>query len=573
MAKGYIKMLALAVVAVITAGMIQACGPAAEPGPAATPAPGSGTATPTAAAQLTPEPPTHVQPAGTLRASISSISSSLPLTHFQGSAAQRIYLGGTIFEWFIYTDLDGALIPGLATDWHTEDAQNWDLTIRPGVTFPNGREMTVEDVAFSVNAQLEHGEGSAGTHFRRVLQGATVLDENTVRITAHEPNWLLYFDLAKASFRNLWTVPQDYFTEVGYEGFIENPMGTGPYEFVERTPGSRVTVQVRPDVLEQGHWRLEPIYWERIQAHNVSEDSTRLALLKTDSLDIAEIPAALLDQAEGFQVARSEGVTAGAIGLCCVSDRDESPFNDVRVRKALNLAVDMDSIARNIFKGEIVRQAVFNYTENVWGFDPSLEPYPYDPEEAKRLAQEANFPPPGYRLVFHLRTDAVGIPDIVAAGEAIGGYWERHLGVDVEFRPMEHIRLSPMTLLQEPGTTQMQAPGIWNNAWTPRSSVVADPGQAFNAAMGCKDIFGGTHSMRVTCSEVDEWMLEYFRTPDPADRDEISRQIQRWLYDNYIHVPIGAANQLFVIGPKVATYTPPPGFPYAENLELTIPNR
>ncbi|MBI2871799.1 MAG: ABC transporter substrate-binding protein [Chloroflexi bacterium] len=551
--------------------------PAATATPTPTPVPGA-TPTPTIRVVLvatpTPTPtapPVAVKPSGTLKYAMDAVSSAFPLEHLQGSAAQRIYLGGTIFEYLIGTDFTGQMVPQLATKWETKDGKTWDFTIRKGVKFTNGREMDVNDIKGSFDVQLQYGKGSQGAQFKRVIDHAEVLDPDTVRVVTKEPNFLFYFDLSQASYRNFWIVPMDYFNQVGADKFAQQPKGSGPYEFVEKVAGDHVTMRVRDDVVKSGHWRLKPVYWEELQAYKVQEESTRIAMLKTGKLDLIDIAVALKDQVAGIPLVRNEAVTAGAIGLCCIGEAP-SIFNDIKVRKALNLAVDVDTIAKTIFKGELARQAVFNYTKDVWGFDPSLKPYAYDVAEAQRIAKEAGFPPPGYKMTMYLRTDAIGIPDIVAAGEAVGTYWKRNLGLDVSFQPIESARLSPMSTLKTP-PDQMVASGLWNNAWTPRSSVVADPGQAFNATMGCKAIFGGEHPSRTTCTEVDDWMLEYFKTPDPKARDALSLKIQKWHYDSYIPVPLGAANQIFAMGPKVKLYRVHPGFPYADYIEYTEPNR
>ncbi|MBI2871800.1 MAG: ABC transporter substrate-binding protein [Chloroflexi bacterium] len=576
---------------------VQACAgaePTATPTPTATPrpaatatptptlAPGVPTPTPTIRVVLvatpTPTPtapPVAVKPSGTVKFAFDAVSSAFPLEHFQGSAAQRIYMGGTVFEYLLDTDLEGKIVPGLATKWETKDASYWDLTIRKGVKFANGREMDVNDIKGSFDTLLKYGKGSLAARFKRMVDHAEVLNDSTVRVVLKDPNFLFYSDISRATFSNFWIVPMDYFNQVGIDKFGEQPRGSGPYQFVEKVAGDHVTLRVRDDVVRDGHWRVKPVYWQEIQFYKVQEESTRIAMLKTAKLDLVDIAVALKDQVAGLPLVRNEGVTAGAIGMCCIGDKSQIPvfkdrpgeplFNDIRVRKALNLAVDVDTIAKTIFKGEIVRQSVFNFTKDVWGFDPSLKPYPYDVEQAKQLAKEAGFPPPGYKMTMYLRTDAIGIPDIVAAGEAVGTYWKRNLGVDVQFQPIENARLTPMN--------ELSAGDLWNNTWTPRSSVIADPGQAYQATMGCKVIFSSTHSSRTTCSEVDDWMLQYFQSPDPAVRDDLSRKVQKWHSDNWVPVPLGAANQIFALGPKVKKYYIHPGFPYADYNELTEPNR
>ncbi|MBI2871802.1 MAG: ABC transporter substrate-binding protein [Chloroflexi bacterium] len=552
--------------------------PAATATPTPTPAPGTPTPTPTIRVVLvatpTPTPtapPVAVKPSGTLKYAMDAISSALPLEHFNGDAAVRIYMGGTVFEWLIGTDFQGQLVPELATKWETKDGKSWDFTIRKGVTFPNGREMDVNDIKGSMDAELKYGKGSAGAHFKRIIDHVEVLSPDTVRIVMKDPNYLFYDTMSKASYRNYWTMPMDYFNQVGVDKFNTQPMGTGPYQFAEKVAGDHVTFRVRDDVAKSGHWRVKPVYWEEIQAYKVQEESTRIAMLKTGRLDLIDIAVALKDQVTGWPLMRNEGVTGAAIAMCCIGTAP-SVFNDIKVRKALNLAVDMDTIAKTIFKGEIVRQAVFNYTKDVRGFDPSLKPYPYDPTEAQRLAKEAGFPPPGYKMTMYLRTDAIGIPDITAAGEAVGTYWKRNLGVDVQFQPIEQVRLSPMVTLKTP-PDQMTAPGMWNNTWTARCSPVANPGEVFNSCMGGKERFSTSHTSHIRADEVDDWMWAYYQSPDPKARDELSIKIQKWFYDAWIPVPLGAANQIFALGPKVKTYHIHPGFPYADYIEYTEPNR
>ncbi|MBI2872466.1 MAG: ABC transporter substrate-binding protein [Chloroflexi bacterium] len=552
--------------------------PAATATPTPTPVPGAATPTPTIRVVLvatpTPTPtapPVAVKPSGTLKYAMDAISSAFPVDQIEGTASSRIYMGGLVYEWLIGTDLQGQMVPELATKWETKDGKTWDFTVRKGVTFSNGKEMTANDVKASMEIIIKNGKTSAPKNLVRQVDRVEVPNPDTVRIVTKDPNYLFYFDMSKASYRNYWTTSADYFNQVGADKLRAEPMGTGPYVLTEKVSGDHVTFRVRDDVVKSGHWRVKPVYWEQIQAYKVQEESTRIAMLKTGRLDLIDIALALKDQVAGLPLARNEGVTGGAIGMCCIGEAP-SIFNDIKVRKALNLAADMDTIAKTIFKGEIARQAVFNFTKEVWGFDPTLKPYTYDPTEAQRLAKEAGFPPPGYKMTMYLRTDAIGIPDIVAAGEAVGTYWKRNLGVDVSFQLIEQVRLDRLTELQTP-PDKMTVEGLWNNTWTPRSSVVADPGQAYIATMGCKQIFNAGHSSRATCSEVDQWMLQYFQSPDPKARDDFSSKIQKWHYENYIPVPLGAANQIFAMGPKVKMYHVHPGFPYADYIELVEPNR
>ncbi|MBI2873123.1 MAG: hypothetical protein HYY00_08065 [Chloroflexi bacterium] len=274
--------------------------PAATATPTPTLVPGAATPTPTIRVVLvatpTPTPtapPVAVKPSGTLKYAMDAIPSTFTVDQIEGTAAARIYMGGLLYEFLIGTDLQGQLVPELATKWETTDGKTWDFTIRKGVTFSNGKEMTANDVKASMDIILKYGKTSAPKNLVRQVDRVEVPNADTVRIVTKEPNFLFYFDMAKASYRNYWVTSADYFNQVGEAKLRSEPMGTGPYVLTEKVSGDHVTFRVRDDVVKSGHWRVKPVYWEQVQAYKVQEESTRIAMLKTGRLDLIDIALAL----------------------------------------------------------------------------------------------------------------------------------------------------------------------------------------------------------------------------------------------------------------------------------------
>jgi peptide/nickel transport system substrate-binding protein len=179
-------------------------------------------------------------------------------------------------------------------------------------------------------------------------------------------------------------VPKAYMEKVGVDGFKKAPIGSGPFQYERGSLDSQIVLK-RFD----GYWG-GPAKLAQVVFRMMPEPSTRVAALLSGEVQIIQaVPpdlVARLQSAPNVSVKMAEGTRAYQIEL----NNKVAPFNDVRVRQALNLAVDWDSILKNIYQGDGQRLATA-FLPSGFGYDASLKPYPYDPARAKELLQQAGY--------------------------------------------------------------------------------------------------------------------------------------------------------------------------------------
>lgn len=274
----------------------------------------------------------------------------------------------------------GELVAHLATGAEQIDDLTLQVRIREGVSFSNGEPVDAQAVKFSI-------ETLAAEPVQVVALGAVshvdIIDDHTVNIVTTEPYPLLALSLAL----NGHVVPPAYYQEVGPDGFAAHPIGTGPFKFEDRVPGQSITL-VRNDEYWAG-----PVSFERLEFRPIPEDSSRIAALLAGEIDIAtNIPAsqyARLESAAGVDVASVLGFSAKLVLLDALPD---SPIADPRVRQAINLAVDKEALLDVLYDGHGQISTCQLGTPAFFGYNPDLEPYPYDPDRARQLLAEAGYP-------------------------------------------------------------------------------------------------------------------------------------------------------------------------------------
>jgi peptide/nickel transport system substrate-binding protein len=306
-------------------------------------------------------------------------------------------------ETVIRNMFDGLVTRDTRSGVHMEIAEemNWldDLTLeiklRQGVTFHDGTEMTVDDVVYTferviMENMIEYPEPHTSPRKGLIapLESIEKVDDNTVMMhfsTAWPP--------ASQMIVHQQIIPQGYLEEVGTEGFINNPIGTGPFKFVSAQPGLVEVVLERyddyyggaPDVGEVG-----PACVSTVIFRTIPEASTRVAALLAGEVDIIQaVPPELVDtlaQTPGIQVKTAPSTQPKWMEM----NVNKAPFDDVRVRQAMNYAVDKQLIIDEIYGGRAVALpgalSPFNNFVN-----ESLEPYPYDPDKALALLAEAGW--------------------------------------------------------------------------------------------------------------------------------------------------------------------------------------
>lgn len=284
-----------------------------------------------------------------------------------------------IMDPLIVLGTDGTFQPWLATEWSvSDDGLTWTFKLREDAVFHNGEPFNAESVKWTVEDALSI-EGSSQTNVITELESINVVDDYTVEMVTNRTNpiWL-------SQIAHLYMMPPAYSAEVGPQGFLSAPVGTGAFKFMEQVQDDHVTVEKNPD-----WWGGEPSI-DRITFRIIPEASARVASLQAGETDIIEVvPFDSIPQIEG-QEGLSVLERGGAITYIGIDTLKGLPTEDVRVRQAMNYAVDAASIAEFILSGRA--QAV---PGGLWpvspGYDPDL-PFYNDKEKAKELLADAGYP-------------------------------------------------------------------------------------------------------------------------------------------------------------------------------------
>lgn len=270
----------------------------------------------------------------------------------------------------------GDLAPSIADFEYLDDGRILQFTIREGVTFHSGDPLTVEDIVFSHERMAEHS--SIYQQRLRSFDRVEIVDDRTVQFIFARP------DVTYLPPRNLSIVSKAYFDRVGEDEFKANPVGTGPYKFVDYQPGTHLDLEAFED-----YWGGAPDI-ERVRFVFVHEDTTRVAMLRAGEADmILNVPFNAVGQLEdaGFNTTSIE--VTPTVSLQFVLNNPDLPWHDVRVRRAIAHAIDADSLVEGLFQSVPERHPRFGPLEV--GYDAELENYAYDPALARELLAEAGY--------------------------------------------------------------------------------------------------------------------------------------------------------------------------------------
>ena len=361
-------------------------------------------------------------------------------------------------EPLVHTDrFDGSLQPGLATEWEISkaDGTQWIFRLREGIPFHGGwGDFTASDVPHSAALIIGEEAIATDTGLFRGLFGQTadelfenikVIDDSTVEFNLLRPEAAMDF-VVSAQQGNYFMYSKAQWDAEGEPGYIDKPAGNGPWQFESRQLG------VGGNILYsrvEDHWRQTP-FWSELEQINTPEPATRLANLLTAQVQIAEVNRDLHTEAKdgGMIIVESElpsiqvaFVMGGIYSPLSPYHDPADPHLDVRVREAINRAINRDEINQELFSG-------FGSPHPVWGFHPSLpgwnprwseefdEKYGFDPERAKQLITESGHE--GYPLKMVI-TQLSGVPEMIPMAEAALTYLG-DIGIDVEAEEMEWAR-------------------------------------------------------------------------------------------------------------------------------------
>jgi peptide/nickel transport system substrate-binding protein len=269
---------------------------------------------------------------------------------------------------------------GVAESWTiSPDGLTIEFKLKDGIKFHSGDPLTAADVVFSHERAVANNPEYGGL-FAQGFDHVEAVDNLTVKFVFTTPNVLFMY----SGGPHLYLVSKAYFDKVGEQEFMAKPVGTGPYQFVEWKTGEYMDL-VRFD----GYWGEKPPVKMGHMVF-VNDPMTRVQMLQAGEVDLVDTTpwdqVGMLKDA-GFNVAILDA--APSISVQFHTKNPKAPWGDVRVREAIALAIDKESIQKNIYHG-IPGLDAWPADWEV-GYNPDLKPYPYDAEKAKALLAEAGY--------------------------------------------------------------------------------------------------------------------------------------------------------------------------------------
>jgi len=436
-----------------------------------------------------------------------------------------------MFDGLVTRDTKSGVHLELAEEMNWLDDQTLEVKLRQGVKFHDGVEMTADDVVFTFNRiiqenQIEYPEPHTSPRKGLIAPLVSVeeVDDYTVVMNFSAP-----WPPAMQLIVHQQIVPKHYLEEVGTQGFVANPIGTGPFKFVSVQPGFTEVVLERFDDYYGGAADLEPVGSACVSGvifRVIPEASTRVAALLAGEVDIIQaVPAELIEtlaQTPGIQVKSAVGTQPKWMEM----NVNKPPFDDLRVRQALNYAVDKDLIIQEIYGGRAVALpgplSPFNNFVN-----KSLTPYAYDPDMALSLLSDAGWTDTdgdglldknGQPFTFTLDT----LEEWRPLAEAVADMF-RAIGIDASVRFWEYSVVRPqllagerMAYLDDWGDSAFDPVGHYEAKW--HGFVEGAP-------------YGRANFSTYNNERVNELIKLGETTADPAERQKIYDEAQQLVYD------------------------------------------
>ena len=416
-------------------------------------------------------------------------------------------------EYLIQKTPSGELKPGLATSWKVSpDGKTVEFALRKGVKFHSGDPLTVSDVKFS----FERGQAKNNTVKTRLglVEKFEVIDDYRFKLYFKTP------DVTYISNRGgVMIASKIYYDRVGEEQFVRQPVGTGPYKFVQNVPGEYVDIERFED-----YWGQKPSVREA-RFYFVPEDTTRLAKLQAKEVDLIQsVPYPLVKQIEQRTDLKVVKLATNhpTQGVIFANSNPKVPWHDRRVRLAMAYAIDCDAITKKIAYG--IPQRLAYLAPGELGYDPNLKPYPYDPKKAKALLAEAGYPNGFEFKIYWPITGRSQMSREIA--EAVGAYLEV-VGLRPQLVGEEYAAYYARRRGAKAPDAEYVVCGTTGRAGAPDPSYYLD---LFYSSQGGQSVYSNP--------EFDKVVAQAKATVDNAKRAELIKKAVRIGYDDVAGIPI-----------------------------------
>jgi len=439
--------------------------------------------------------------------------------HFH-ALSPNINISKHIFDMLVNQDEQQRLIPGLATEWRTLNDTTWEFRLRRGVKFHDGSDFTAEDVAASIRRvpNVPNSPSSFAIYTRAIVE-ITIVDPYTIRFRTNAPYPLLPNDLAQVAIIN--RAAENASTGDFNAGRATN--GTGPYRFVEFVPGDRIVMQ-RFD----GFYGDRP-HWQRVTFKQISNDAARVAALLAGDIQLIEnVPPDSIPRVRSNQnLALAQTLSNRLIYLHLDTFRDQSPFvtdragavlpnnplKDVRVRRAISMAINRQAIVSRLLDGAAVPAGGL-LPDGFFGSNPRLTPMPFNQEQARRLLAEAGYPN-GFGLTIHGPNDRYIKDEAVL--QAIGPMLSR-IGIETRVVTM------PWATYASQASAPNYSFSVMLVGWGAGTGEVSSPLRSLLATTNRETGMGTGNRGRYSNPRMDQLLAQALATVDDGRREQLLQE-------------------------------------------------
>ncbi|MGD8283460.1 MAG: ABC transporter substrate-binding protein [Desulfobacterales bacterium] len=418
---------------------------------------------------------------------------------------------------------EGTLVPALALKWEHPDLLTWRFYLRKGVKFHNGNDFNAADVKFTFE-RLSDPDVSEFTNTGKQIDSVTIVDDYTVDIKTKQPipwfanNMHQIFIMDKESTES--RDPGDVMVKA---------IGTGAYKFVEWVKGSYIRMEANAD-----YWEGAPPI-NKVEIRPITESSTRFAALVSGQVDIVTgVPVELFDKVKQNPKLQVVSRPARRSIFLGIGNKPGSPTADIRVRKAMYMAINEDEIIAKIMRGHATPAAQVPDPPTI-GYNPEIKRLPYDPEMAKTLLKEAGYEN-GFDITLTGPNDRY-VQDAKIA-EAVARYLAK-VGIRVK------LDVKPKSVFF-PEVTK----GILDFYLIGWFDGTFDMGRTYFKLVHTRDEekgFGVFNGAAFSNPEIDKLLESTADIVDPEERKKTLQKLNKMAMDNIAWIPLHYQEDLYAI--------------------------
>ena len=511
---------------------------------------------------LTPQPQT-AEPglaATTLRVALASFGTETLDPSLDGSGGLQYH--GHMFDHLLGASPDGQLSTniGALESWEANaDASSFTLTLKKGMRWHDGEEVTAEDIKFSMSHYAREAATCGGCPgLNALLASVELVDEYTAVLHLNTPDVSFMHRLGSV-VGDMPLLPQSSDGSTNDDRFQESPVGSGPWIYEGRTLGE--TIEYTANL---NYWNVERLPgFERLQLIQVPDPEMRVALLRNGMVDISAVQHTDIEslKAQDFVIAGPKYVTATTMRFFMGYDPAFLTSNP-KFREALVLGMDLESIVTLIYPPEAASIPTGStlFSPFSGGYVPELPPYPYDPDRARALLVEAGYagePVDLFSIV------AYGITEMPQMNEMIAEQW-RDIGLNVRLIPTDFpqvlARYAPRPQIFDGDSPAPLFHGALPGQPNVVSSVLRYMTSSPNGVMSYHDLDAG-----------DRIYAELLALADPVKREQRLKELNRELYDQYWAADIVWRHDVYGLDPAIENWQPTDGTSSDLHLETVRP--